>query len=115
MNVHLDEELSGQAPEGQNQPSNRRNGSSQKMVTTDSGIVVLDISRDRNGTFNPQLIAKYQQRFSEFDRNIVSMCARGMTTREIQGHIEEFYGVEASPSLISAITGEVSAWQNRPL
>ena len=108
-----------EAPEGQNQPSNRRNGRSQKTVTTDSGKVVLDIPRDRNGTFDPLLIAKYQRRFPEFDRKIVSMYARGMTTREIQGHIEEIYGVEASPSLISAITDavmdEVTAWQNRPL
>ncbi|MBU6408513.1 MAG: IS256 family transposase, partial [Alphaproteobacteria bacterium] len=88
-------------------------------VTTDSGKVVLDIPRDRNGTFDPLLIAKYQRRFPEFDRKIVSMYARGMTTREIQGHIEDIYGVEASPSLISAITDavmeEVTAWQNRPL
>jgi putative transposase len=81
--------------------------------------VVLDIPRDRNGTFDPLLIAKYQRRFPEFDRKIVSMYARGMTTREIQGHIEEIYGVEASPALISAITDavmdEVTVWQNRPL
>jgi len=119
MDVHLDEERADDAPEGQNQPPNRRNGSSQKTVTMDSGKVVLDIPRDRNGTFDPMLIAKYQRRFPEFDRKIVSMYARGMTTREIQGHIEEIYGVEASPSLISAITDavmeEVTAWQNRPL
>jgi putative transposase len=88
-------------------PPDRRNGSSQKTVTTDSGKVVLDIPRDRTGTFNPMLIAKYQRRFPEFDRKIVSRYARGMTTREIQGHIEEIYGVEASPSLISAITDAV--------
>ena len=109
MDVHLDEERADDAPEGQNQPPNRRNGSSQKTVTMDSGKVVLDIPRDR----------KYQRRFPEFDRKIVSIYARGMTTREIQGHIEEIYGVEASPSLISAITDavmeEVTAWQNRPL
>ena len=119
MDVHLDEERADDAPEGQNQPPNRRNGSSQKTVTMDSGKVVLDIPRDRNGTFDPMLIAKYQRRFPEFDRKIVSIYARGMTTREIQGHIEEIYGVEASPSLISAITDavmeEVTAWQNRPL
>jgi putative transposase len=119
MDVHLDEERAEEAPEGQKQPPNRRNGSSQKTVTTDSGKVVLDIPRDRNGTFDPLLIAKYQRRFPEFDRKIISMYARGMTTREIQGHIEEIYGVEASPSLISAITDavmeEVTAWQNRPL
>jgi putative transposase len=98
MDLHLDEERAQRAPEGQNQPPNRRNGRSQKTVTTDSGKVVLDIPRDRNGTFDPLLIAKYQRRFPEFDRKIVSMYARGMTTREIQGHIEEIYGVEASPS-----------------
>jgi len=117
IDVHLDEERAEEAPEGQNHPPNRRNGRSQKTVTTDSGKVVLDIPRDRNGTFDPLLIAKYQRRFPEFDRKIVSMYARGMTTREIQGHIEEIYGVEASPGLISAITDavmeEVTAWQMR--
>lgn len=102
MDVHLDEERAEEAPEGQNQPPNRRNGRSQKTVPTDSGKVVLDIPRDRNGTFDPLLIAKYQRRFPEFDRKIISMYARGMTTREIQGHIEEIYGIEASPSLISS-------------
>lgn len=81
--------------------------------------MVLDIPRDRNGTFDPLLIGKYQRRFPEFDRKIVSLYARGMTTREIQGHIEEIYGFEASPSLISAVTEtvmeEVTSWQNRPL
>lgn len=70
-------------------------------MTTDSGKVVLYIPRDRNGTFDPLLIAKYQRRFPEFDRKIVSMYARGMTTREIQGHIEQIYG------LISAIIDAV--------
>ena len=119
LDEHLQEERTDLPGEGQNHPANRRNGSSQKTVTTDSGKVVLDIPRDRNGTFDPLLIAKYQRRFPEFDTKIVSMYARGMTTREIQGHIEEIYGVEASPSLISAITDavmdEVTAWQNRPL
>lgn len=119
MDVHLDEERDSDVPDGKNQPANRRNGSSSKTVTTDSGKVVLSIPRDRNGTFDPVLIAKYQRRFPDFDRKIISMYARGMTTREIQGHIEEIYGVEASPSLISAITDtvmdEVTAWQNRPL
>ena len=78
----------------------------------------MDIARDRNGAFDPMLLAKHQRRFREFGRKIISMCARGMTTRENQGHIEDIYGVEASPSLISAITEavmeEVAAWQNRP-
>ncbi|GAL98579.1 hypothetical protein ATR1_361d0001, partial [Acetobacter tropicalis] len=119
MDIHLAEERADGAPAEGNLSPNRRNGRSQKTVTTQSGKVVLDIPRDRNGTFDPLLIAKYQRRFPEFDRKIISMYARGMTTREIQGHIEEIYGVEASPSLISAITDavmeEVAAWQNRPL
>lgn len=106
-------------PEGRNQPPDRRNGSSQKTATTGSGKVVADIPRDRNGSFDPVLIATYQRRLPEFDRKIVSMHARGMTTREIQGHIEDICGVEASPSLISAISeavmDEVTCWQNRPL
>ena len=82
LDEHLNEERADLPPDGQNDPSNRRNGSSQKTVTTDSGKVVLDIPRDRNGTFDPLLIAKYQRRFPEFDTKIVSMSARGMTTRE---------------------------------
>ena len=105
--VHLNEERAEQTSKGQNQPANRREGCSEATVTTDSGKVVLDIPRDRNGTFDTMLIAKYQRRFPEFDRKIVSMYARGMTTREIHGHIEEICGVEASPTLISAITDAV--------
>ena len=119
LDAHLSDECSDPPPEGANQPLNRRNGSSPKTVTTGSGKVVLDIPRDRKGSFDPVLIAKYQRRFPEFNTKIISMYARGMTTREIQGHIEEIYGIEASPSLISAITDavtdEVAAWQNRPL
>ena len=94
LDAHLAEERADPPPEGATQPPNRRNGSSQKTVTTESGKVVLDIPRDRNGSFDPVLIAKYQRRFPEFDTKIISMYARGMTTREIQGHIEEIYGVE---------------------
>lgn len=97
LDAHLDEERADGPSEGQNQPPNRRNGSSPKTVTTDSGKLVLDIPRDRNGSFDPLLIAKYQSRFPAFDSKIISMYARGMTTREIQGHIEEIYGVEALP------------------
>lgn len=107
LEEHLSEERADPPPEGGNQPPNRRNGSSPKTVTTDSGKVVLDIPRDRNGSFDPVLIAKYRRRFPEFDTKIISMYARGMTTREIQGHIEEIDGIEASPSLISAIADAV--------
>lgn len=119
MEVHQSEERSDPPLLEQNAPTNRRNGTSQKTVTTDIGKIVLDIPRDRNGTFDPLLISKYQRRFPEFDAKIISMYARGMSTREIQGHIEDIYGFEASPGLISAITDavmdEVTAWQNRPL
>ncbi|WP_306045104.1 IS256 family transposase [Nioella sp. MMSF_3534] len=119
MDVHLHEERTEEAPEGRIQHPNHCNGRSQKTVITDSGKVFLDIPRDRNGTFDPLLIAEYQRRFPEFDRKIVSMYARGMATRETRGHIEGIYGVEASPGLISAITDavmeEVTAWQIRPL
>ena len=75
--------------------------------------------RDRRSTFDPQLIAKYQRRFPGFDDKIVALYARGMSTREIQGHLRELYGIEVSPDLVSAVTDavldEVAAWQNRPL
>ena len=81
--------------------------------------VTLDIPRDRAGTFDPQLIAKYQRRFPDFDQKIISMYARGMTVREIRGHLQELYGIEVSPDLISTVTDAVleavSEWQNRPL
>jgi putative transposase len=81
--------------------------------------VTLAVPRDRAGTFDPQLIAKYQRRFPDFDDKIISMYARGMTVREIRGHLEELYGIDVSPDLISAVTDavldEVAEWQNRPL
>ena len=85
----------------------------------DFGEAEIEVPRDRNGTFTPQIVAPHQRRFTGFDDKIVSMYARGMTTREIQGHLEEIYGVEVSPSLISSVTDavveEVKEWQSRPL
>jgi putative transposase len=81
--------------------------------------MTLSISRDRAGTFDPKLIAKYQRRFPDFDDKIISMYARGMSVREIRGHLEELYGIDVSADLISAVTDavleEVAEWQNRPL
>ena len=78
--------------------------------------MTLSIPRDRAGTFDPKLIAKYQRRFPEFDDKIISMYARGMTVREIGGHLEELYGIDVAPDLISAITDavleEVAEWEN---
>lgn len=98
---------------------NHRNGSSPKTVLIPNGEMALDIPRDRLATFEPQLVAKYQRRLPEFDDHVISMYARGMSVREIQGHLLELYGLEVSPDLISTITdevlSEVEQWQKRPL
>lgn len=98
---------------------NSRNGISRKKLKGDFGEAEIAVPRDRNGTFTPQIVAPHQRRFTGFDDKILSMYARGMTTREIQGHLEEIYGVEVSPSLISSVTDavleEVKEWQSRPL
>src|SRR5438477_2761199 len=98
---------------------NTRNGASRKALKGDFGELELETPRDRNASFEPQIVAKGQTRFTGFDDKIISMYARGMSTREIQGHLEEIYGIEVSPTLISnvteAIVEEVKAWQSRPL
>lgn len=98
---------------------NHRNGRSGKTVLTDDGALRIEVPRDRAGSFEPQLIPKHERRFAGFDDKIVSMYARGMTVREIQGHLAQMYSVEVSPELISRITdevmAEVTAWQARPL
>jgi len=98
---------------------NSRNGVSAKTVLTEDGEVQIEVPRDRAGTFEPQLIGKGQTRFDGFDDKIISLYARGMTVREIQGHLAELYGTEVSPDLISKVTDavldEVRDWQNRPL
>jgi len=116
LNAELDEHL-GDEDAGGN--GNRRNGYSKKTVLTGTSKMTLSIPRDRAGTFDPKLIAKYQRRFPDFDEKIISMYARGMSVREIRGHLEELYGIDVSPDLISAVTDavleEVAEWQNRPL
>ncbi|TWG67330.1 putative transposase [Aminobacter sp. J44] len=116
LNTELDEHLEDERVEG---VANRRNGHSRKSVLTGTSKMTLSIPRDRSGTFDPKLIAKYQRRFPDFDAKIISMYARGMTVREIRGHLEELYGIDVSPDLISAVTDavldEVAEWQNRPL
>ena len=98
---------------------NSRNGVTRKTLSGDFGELELETPRDRNGEFEPQIIRKNQTRWTGFDDKILSMYARGMTTREIQGHLQEMYQVEVSPSLISEVTDgvveQVRAWQNRPL
>lgn len=99
--------------------SNRRNGTSSKTVRSKHGEIELDIPRDRDSEFEPVLIGKHQRRFDGFDDLILSLYAKGVSTRDIRSHIEEMYGVEVSPSLISAVTDNVQdlvrEWQTRPL
>ncbi|WP_424139618.1 IS256 family transposase [Roseomonas chloroacetimidivorans] len=114
LNAEMDHHLAGEGGEG-----NSRNGYGRKSVVTDTGRIALEGPRDRQASFDPQLIAKYQRRFPGFDDKVVSMYARGMSTREITGHLRELYGIEVSPDLISAVTDavleDVAAWQARPL
>jgi putative transposase len=112
LNAEMDQHLADSA-------GNSRNGYSSKTVLTGTGKLELNIPRDRQSSFDPQLIAKYQRRFPGFDDRIVSMYARGMSVREIQGHLRELYGIDASPDLVGAVTDavleEIAEWQNRPL
>ena len=106
------------APEGRNR-GNSRNGKSTKRLKTETGELELEIPRDRDASFDPVLVPKGQRRLPGFDEKVIALYARGMTTREIQGHLKEIYKVEVSPSLISAVTDavleDVKAWQARPL
>ena len=99
--------------------SNHRNGASAKTVLTGDGPLRIEVPRDRQGSFEPLLIAKHERRFSGFDDKIVAMYARGMTVREIQAFLAEQYGTEVAPDFISSVTdavmAEVTAWQARPL
>jgi len=98
---------------------NSRNGKSRKTLKGDFGNLPIDVPRDRDSSFDPKIVPKGQTRFDGFDDKILSLYARGMTTREIQSHLEEIYQVEVSPTLISSVTDavieEVKVWQNRPL
>jgi putative transposase len=126
MDVHLGRrsvtprEATGARPAAAKGPSpNRRNGRSRKRVQGDLGQVTLSTPRDRDGTFEPQLIEKHQRRVPGFDEKILALYAKGMTTRDIQEIVRELYGVEVSATLVSAITedldAEVTAWRTRPL
>lgn len=102
-----------------NRPSNRRNGRSRKTLQGDLGKLTIATPRDRAGTFEPQLIGKYQRRLPGFDEKILALYAKGMTTRDIQEIVRELYDVEVSATLVSEITAdldaEVTAWRTRPL
>lgn len=116
LNAEMDVHLAQQGEAGE---ANHRNGSSAKTVLTPEGAMELSIPRDRHGRFDPVLIGKYRRRFPGFDDKIIALYARGISTRDIQGHVRELYGIEISPDLVSAVTDsvidEVTAWQARPL
>ena len=99
--------------------SNSRNGKTSKTIKGKNGEMTIAVPRDRDGQYEPQLIPKHQRRFDGFDDKIIAMYSRGMTTRDIQAQLEDIYGVEVSPSLVSKVTdavlAEVKTWQNRPL
>jgi putative transposase len=116
LTEHLGYELAAEPPEGR---PNRRNGLSSKTLITDHGPVEVELPRDREGSFEPQIVPKHQRRFAGFDDKIVSMYARGMSTREISKHLEEIYGVDVGRDTISRVTDavldDVKEWQARPL
>ncbi len=104
---------------GESLRGNARNGSSTKTVLSESGAMEIEVPRDRTGSFEPQLVKKRQRRLAGFDEKVISLYARGMSTREIQEHLKELYGAEVSPTLISAVTDAViddmKSWQSRAL
>jgi transposase-like protein len=120
LNAEMEQHLgyAKHAPEGRNS-GNSRNGKSSKKVRSVHGEIELDIPRDRSGSFEPKLVKKGDKQLNGFDDRIISLYARGMTTRDIQAHFEESYGVEVSPTFISQVTNEVldevKQWQQRPL
>lgn len=116
MTAHLGYEKHGGEGRGR---GNARNGRGRKRVKAGTGEIEIEVPRDRRGSFEPQLVRKRQRRLAGFDDKVLALYARGMTTREIQGHLKDLYGVKVSPALISAVTDsvmeDVRAWQARPL
>ena len=118
LNVELDEHL-GYSKHENSTTSNRRNGYSSKTMTSEEGSFELETPRDRQGSFEPELVKKRQTRITSMDDKILSLYAKGMTTREIAATFEEMYDAEVSPTLISRVTEgvmeQVVEWQSRPL
>ena len=116
MTHHLGYEAGEKPPEEQ---SNRRNGTGSKTLRSEQGPITVEVPRDRDGSFEPQIVPKHQRQFNGFDDKILSMYARGMSVRDIRAHLEEIYGVSVDPDLISRVTDsvvdELKAWQHRPL
>ena len=120
LEVEMDEHLGydKHSPEG-DLSGNSRNGYNKKTIQTQMGKPEIKVPRDRNGDFDPQLIGKYQTKSDNLEQQIIAMYAKGMSTRDIEDHLRDIYGVDASPTLISRITDKImpqlSEWQSRPL
>jgi putative transposase len=116
LEQHLGYRSGAGAPEEQ---SNRRNGSSSKTLRTVDGPVTVELPRDRDASFEPRVVPKHVRSFDGFDEQILALYAGGMTTREIQRHLRELYGVDVSDGLVSEVTAsiqdDVRLWQGRPL
>ncbi len=120
MEAEMDDHLGYKKHETKGHGSgNSRNGRTSKSLITDDSQIDIDVPRDRNSEFEPQIVPKGKRRFDGFDGKIIAMYARGMSTRDIQATLEEIYGVEVAPSLISTVTESIiddfHAWQSRPL
>lgn len=119
MDEHLGREKYERSEEEDSDSKNYRNGHSKKNIYTSYGEVPIDVPRDRNSEFNPQTIGKYKTDCNELDKKIIGLYARGMSTRDIQSELEDLYGIDVSPSMISKITDKVMSsaaeWQNRML
>jgi putative transposase len=116
MTTHLGYEAHERGAEPR---ENTRNGATRKKLLLEDGEIYLETPRDRDGSFEPQIVRKGQRRLEGLERQIIALYGRGLTTREIQKHLQELYQVEVSAALISNVTAEVTAevqaWQNRPL
>ena len=116
LEQHLGYPTRAEPPEGQ---PNRRNGTSQKTLRTVDGPVRVELPRDRDASFEPRIVPKHTRSFDGFDEQILALYAGGMTTRDIQRHLRELYGVDVSDGLVSEVTAsiqdDVRAWQGRPL
>ena len=120
----LDSELTDElgyekySPTGKN-TGNSRNGKHKKTLKNENGEIEISVPRDRNGSFDPMIVKRYERTIGPIEDKIISMYAKGMTTRDIQSHIEEIYGIDISPTLVSNITDKIvhiiTQWQNRPL
>lgn len=119
LNAEMTNHLGYEKSKSKENSNNSRNGKTSKTVISEIGDIPLEIPRDRNSDFEPKIIKKHQRRFEVFDKQIIALYARGMTTRDIQYHIKELYDVDVSPELISQVTNEiineVREWQSRPI